>query len=191
MVSDLGYKKVYLTNILRLSQAKVWEQQRILRPERAAAIAQDKLKHYDSTVGTSSIHMPGVITMFEDIKTGLSGIIDGQHRAAALVMLAQEDYWGLHDRNILVDVFATSNENQIMDLFVEINKGEPLRDIDMPSRDVNGIDSKRRLIVTGAVTLLAEKYAQMFKNNTKCRAPYLNIGKLSLPHLSSPLVLIS
>ena len=65
MVSDLGYKKVYLTNILRLSQAKVWEQQRILRPERAAAIAQDKLKHYDSTVGTSSIHMPGVITMFE------------------------------------------------------------------------------------------------------------------------------
>lgn len=57
LVCDLGYKQVYVTSVERLAMAPVWEKQRILRPNRAIAIAQAK-KSSKSVRG-----MPGVITL--------------------------------------------------------------------------------------------------------------------------------
>lgn len=44
LIADLKYKRVYRTSIASLVKAPVWEKQRILRPERAMAIAEAKLK---------------------------------------------------------------------------------------------------------------------------------------------------
>ena len=41
--------------------------------------------------------------------------------------------WDEYKRNVLVDVFLTKDEKEIKRLFTEINSGEPVRLIDMPS----------------------------------------------------------
>jgi len=84
---DLGYKALYLTNVRSLATAPIWKKQRILRPERAQLIANDKIKN---NLGSS---VSGSISFFLDKKTKEIGIIDGQHRAGALMILAQK---GMH-----------------------------------------------------------------------------------------------
>jgi hypothetical protein len=84
LVADLGYKKLYLTNVKSLALTPVWKKQRILRPERAAQIATDKIA---TKLGSS---LPGAITLYMDRKSKEIGIIDGQHRAGALMLLAQK-----------------------------------------------------------------------------------------------------
>lgn len=84
LICDLGYKKLYLTNVRSLAMAPVWKKQRILRPERAQLIAADKIKNKLA----SSIS--GTITFFINKSTQELGIIDGQHRAGALMVLAQK-----------------------------------------------------------------------------------------------------
>ncbi len=86
---DLGYKTLYLTNVRSLATAPIWKKQRILRPERAQLIANDKIKN---NLGSS---LSGSISFFLDKKTKEIGIIDGQHRAGALMILAQK---GMHLR---------------------------------------------------------------------------------------------
>ncbi|CAM9517255.1 unnamed protein product, partial [Phaeothamnion confervicola] len=63
LVHDAGYKRVFCTSVERLIKVPVWEKQRILRPERAAAIAKDKMMR-------QSKGMPGVITLFH--RTGFA-----------------------------------------------------------------------------------------------------------------------
>lgn len=84
LLIDLGYKRTYVTSVKNLLMAPIWEKQRILRPERARQIAEEKI------VNKSSSKLPGVITFFEDASSGQVGIIDGQHRSAALIFLAQK-----------------------------------------------------------------------------------------------------
>jgi hypothetical protein len=126
LVSDLGYKKIYLTSVRNIAGAPVWQKQRTLRVQRAALIAKTKIKN-----GTAGV-LPGVISLYMDRKSGTVGIIDGQHRAAALVILAQEGQWNDLERNIAVDVFETSSESEITTLFTEINAAEPVKLVDMP-----------------------------------------------------------
>jgi len=70
--------------------------------------------------------------MFFDSTTNRCGIVDGQHRVAALVIMAQEGKWDLRLRNIMVDVFPVRDEQDISNLFHEINSAEPVRLVDMP-----------------------------------------------------------
>lgn len=81
---DLGYKTLYLTSVRSLAVAPIWKKQRILRPERSQLIANDKIKN---NLGSS---LSGSISFFMDRKTKEIGIIDGQHRAGALMILAQK-----------------------------------------------------------------------------------------------------
>ena len=124
---DLKYKRMYLTNVQALMQAPIWEKQRILRPERAARIANAKSSKTKTIPG-----LPGTITMFHDITTDRCGIVDGQHRAAALMIMAQEGHWDPLERNIALDVFPVTSEQDISHLFHEINSAEPVRLVDMP-----------------------------------------------------------
>lgn len=85
LLMDLGYKKLYLTSISSLSAAPVWHKQRILRPDRSALIAKDKIR----TGRGSSIC--GAITMYVNKDNhDQYGIVDGQHRAGALLILSQK-----------------------------------------------------------------------------------------------------
>jgi hypothetical protein len=70
--------------------------------------------------------------MFVDKATGKSGIIDGQHRAGALMILSQGGHWDGLEQNVLIDVFETETEEQVVALFKEINSAEPVRLVDMP-----------------------------------------------------------
>jgi hypothetical protein len=125
-IASLGYKNVYLTSVASLAKTQVWERQRTLRPDRAARIATSKI-----TLGRTG-SLSGVITMFCDKLSGRSGIVDGQHRAGALMLLSQEGHWDGQEQNILIDVFETENDEQIVALFKEINSAEPVRLVDMP-----------------------------------------------------------
>lgn len=136
-VADLGYKKMYLTSIQGLAAAPVWQKQRTLRMQRATAIAKNKIKNGTATV------LPGVISVHMDKKTGSVAIIDGQHRAAALVVLAHEGLWNDEARNITLDVFETDSEKEVSTLFTEINSGEPVKLIDMPTATSTGDDEVR------------------------------------------------
>lgn len=125
-IVDLGYKTVYLTSVSLLARTQVWERQRTLRPDRAARIASSKI-----ALGRTK-SLSGVITMFSDSLTGQSGIVDGQHRAGALMMLSQQGHWDGLENNILIDVFETKSDEEIVALFKEINSAEPVRLVDMP-----------------------------------------------------------
>lgn len=46
--------------------------------------------------------LPGIITFFHNQRQDRCGIIDGQHRAAALLLLAQAENWDVNVRDILV-----------------------------------------------------------------------------------------
>lgn len=50
------------------------------------------------------------------------GIVDGQHRVGALLLMAERGGWDSEARNILVDVFRTRSEKEVSDLFTEINR---------------------------------------------------------------------
>jgi len=165
LVADLGYKKVYLTSIRSLSHALVWEKQRILRPDRAANIAASKVAQGQSN------SLSGVITMFLDAKSNKHGIIDGQHRVGALMLLSQQGYWDENARNVVVDVFTTTDEAQISALFREINSGEPVRLVDMPGE---GMEINRKALLDDATDKLSSLYPQMFKTTTRCKPPHLN-----------------
>jgi len=84
LVANLGYKMLFLTSVKSLVLTPVWKKQRILRPERAALIAKDKVRN-----GLAS-SMSGTIALYIHRRTKEIGIIDGQHRAGALMILAQE-----------------------------------------------------------------------------------------------------
>lgn len=101
---------------------------------------------------------------------GTCGIIDGQHRAASIVLLAASEKWDIHKRNILVDVFEVSTDKEIDCLFREINSGEPVRLVDMPGE----LLAADRKALDDAVAILVEKNSAMFKLSPNCRLPHLH-----------------
>ena len=72
LIINLNYKSVYITNVRRLALCPVWKKQRTLRHDRAGRIIEFKIK-----AGTIT-KLPGVITMYHNIKSGEIGIVDGQ-----------------------------------------------------------------------------------------------------------------
>ncbi len=78
---------------------------------------------------------------------------------------------------ILVEVFpqsSTSPSSHAQDIFIEINKAEPVKLVDMP-----GIaTSTDRKIINDAATYLQDTYPEMFKPSQRCRPPHLNVDNL-------------
>ena len=172
LIVDMGYKRVYKSELTKLLQVPIWKKQRILRPERAKKIAAYKLK------GRSEgdlLGLPGVITLYHDASTGQLGILDGQHRLGALVILSDNQAWPKDEQNIMVDVFETDGEAQVKDLFAEINSAEPLKLVDMPGE---GADDDLRSVLAEAADGLAALYPDMFKASQRCRPPHVNKDNL-------------
>jgi hypothetical protein len=79
---------------------------------------------------------------------------------------------------ILVEVFPNldpeSRPKHAEDIFVEINKAEPVKLVDLP-----GVaKGSERKIIDGAADSLRNKYPDMFKPSQRCRAPHLNLDNL-------------
>ncbi len=66
--------------------------------------------------------LPGVITFYRYKATGdgnevATGILDGQHRIGALMILSESGAWDASNANIMCDVFDTDGENDVAALF--------------------------------------------------------------------------
>jgi hypothetical protein len=168
---DLGYKRVHVVSATALAAIPVWKEQRIYRHDRAKAMATDKVK-------TMHLGMPGVIGLYEDTQGRLS-ILDGQHRVGMFTILAskqKDDAQGMLDR-ILVEVYPQldhHDEAHAQEIFLEINKAEPIKLVDMPGIAKVG----DRKILLDATESLYEKYPDMFSASQKCRPPHLNRDNL-------------
>ena len=184
-------------DLTMLKSIPVWEKQRVYRKERAKKIAESYLSK--SREPDEAITIPGIIAIYEKgweepaaagaAGTGgtagaggalalagkaLSaerqrfGIIDGQHRVGALRVLHNAGQ--LKDERVLVEVFSLRQEEQVAELFLDINKAEPVKDVDLPG----GASTHEREILHSAVTALQFQYPSFFKESTKCRKPNLN-----------------
>ena len=70
--------------------------------------------------------------------------------------------------------WETANRKHAESVFLEINKAEPVKLVDMP-----GVaSSKERRIITGAVNDLKEQYPKMFSPSQRCRTPNVNVDNL-------------
>ena len=87
-------------------------------------------------------------------------------------------HWDELRRNILVDVFTVTSEQQIMSLFKEINSGEPVKLVDMP--DTEGASDDVRAMLSEATETLLLRYPDMFKTSSRCRVPHLHAGRYLL-----------
>ena len=81
--------------------------------------------------------------------------------------------------NILVEVYpilddGTNEERHAGDLFLEVNKAEPVKLVDLP-----GVaKASHRKIINDGATLLMERFPDMFSPSQRCRTPHLNIDNL-------------
>lgn len=171
---DLGYKRVHTVSARALAAVPIWEKQRVYRHDRARTMASDKMKSLDTG-------LPGIITLHEDCDGQLS-ILDGQHRVGMMAILQEKkekvDNSLLDLDRILVEVFPVldpeSRPKHAEDIFVEINKAEPVKLVDLP-----GVaKGSERKIIDGAADSLRSKYPDMFKPSQRCRAPHLNLDNL-------------
>ncbi len=100
----------------------MWERQRILRPGRAIEIAESIIaSRSNSKTPVGGPRLPGVITFYRHKAGGgnevATGILDGQHRIGALMILSENGAWDASNHNIMCDVFDTDGENDIAALF--------------------------------------------------------------------------
>jgi hypothetical protein len=170
-ISELGYKRIHLSSLKNLAAIPVWEKQRIFRHGRSKTMATDKMK-------TLHLGLPGIIGIFEKIDGSLN-IIDGQHRVGMLKFLETKVTSDDFDfDNILVEVYPAlrdeHEETHANDLFLEVNKAEPVKMVDLPGI-ANALDRK---IINGVADRLQDSFPKMFSDSHRCRAPHLNIDNL-------------
>jgi hypothetical protein len=181
VISDLGYKKIYLVPSEKLGTIPVWNKNRIYRHKRAQSMAKDKLK-------SMKLGFPGVVCLHEDTLGKLS-ILDGQHRVGMLAALREErkkqakatntpipDHEIAMFDNVLVEVYrqdpqtSVSASEHAQAVFLEINKSEPVKLVDLPgvAPTIDGA------VITKAVDLLRNQYPEMFSPSQKCYVPNVN-----------------
>jgi hypothetical protein len=188
-LQDLGYKRLHLVSADKLATIPVWKKQRIYRHDRAKAMAADKLK-------TLHLGLPGVICLHEE-ENGKLAILDGQHRVGMMKILQEKqheqqqpkttttaaneatsvaDYIDLD--HILVEVYPQTPQirstDHAQDIFLEINKAEPIKLVDMPGVAT----AKDRNLISQAVNRLQNEYPAMFSPSQRCRAPNVNVDNL-------------
>jgi hypothetical protein len=183
VVADLGYKRVHLVSASALATIPIWKKQRVYRHDRAKTMAADKLK-------TKHLGLPGVICLHEE-ENGKLSIVDGQHRVGMMKILQDtqdESRLKTSSNNstsddinlerVLVEVYPQRAEirsnDHAQDIFMEINKAEPVKLVDMPGVAT----AKDRNLITGAVNRLEADFPDMFSPSQRCRVPHVNTDNL-------------
>jgi hypothetical protein len=183
VVADLGYKRVHLVSASALATIPIWKKQRVYRHDRAKTMAADKLK-------TKHLGLPGVICLHEE-ENGKLSIVDGQHRVGMMKILQDtqdESRQKISSKNstsddidlerVLVEVYPQRAEirsnDHAQDIFMEINKAEPVKLVDMPGVAT----AKDRNLITSAVNRLEADYPDMFSPSQRCRVPHVNTDNL-------------
>ena len=118
--------------------------------------------------------------------------MDGQHRVGMMTILdekkqAAEDKDGFFDLDrILVEVYpevSSKNDSSsspvaahAQDIFLEINKAEPVKLVDLPN--VSGLSEKARKTINEGAKRLEEAFPNMFSPSQRCRIPNVNVDNL-------------
>lgn len=93
------------------------------------------------------------------------------------ILKEAKDTGNIDFSRILVEVYSEvtcQGETNAKDLFLEVNKAEPVKLVDMP-----GVASQKdRKIITGGVDRIQNKYDKMFSASQKCQKPHVNIDNL-------------
>jgi len=179
-LADFGYKQIYAADPAKLYAATpIYKKQRILRTERASAIARVKAK-------SKVVGWPGTISVVEYPTAEDSGVnavlVDGQHRLGAYTLLQRQlrskgetpdSIEGMTE--ILVELYPSGGEEMAAEIFTEINKAEPCKLVDLPQ---SGVSESHKEIINGAAEKLRSKYSAMFKPSAACRTPHMNIDNL-------------
>lgn len=79
--------------------------------------------------------------------------------------------------NIVVEVYpqqAHHSDSHAQEIFVEVNKAEPVKLVDMPG--VAKVADRK--VINAVAEKLAEKFPAMFSPSQKCRTPNLNVDNL-------------
>jgi hypothetical protein len=119
-----------------------------------------------------------LLSILQNVEGKLS-ILDGQHRVGMMTILNEKgsNAAGFDLNKVLVEVFpqpAEREESHAQDIFLEVNKAEPIKLVDMP-----GVaSSKDRHIITDCAESLKLQFPEMFSASQSCRAPHLNIDNL-------------
>ena len=188
VVADLGYKRIHLVSSGKLGTVPIWKKQRTFRNTRAKLMATEKQN-------TMDLGFPGIICLYED-KNGRLSILDGQHRVGMMQALREKRNQELRDGvngtaatsndhehmfgNVLVEVYpqisnsTAGTDTHAEHIFVEINKAEPIKLVDLPG--VASVADQK--IITEAVTKLQAQFPTMFSPSQRCRVPNVNIDSL-------------
>ena len=173
LLADLGYKRIYLSSAKTVVRSiPIWHLQRPTDYSRVAEIAWAK---------TKKLMFPGCISVFEFVGVDRPrfdvpqtfGIFDGQHRVHAAAKILQEKS-EINDFKLTLEVFPVKSNDDVKQLFLELNKAERVQEIDLP----DAIAPFDKQIIDRAVRALNRKYEQMFKSSKRCRKPHVNRDKL-------------
>lgn len=78
---------------------------------------------------------------------------------------------GLHNQD---DDDASNNDSYAQEIFLEVNKAEPVKLVDLP-----GVaKSSHRNIINAGASRLQEQFPSLFSESQRCRPPHLNIDNL-------------
>ena len=179
LLHDFGFKRTWLTEVSVIADRDAlpfWERNRAHRMGRSREMADDIER--SARRSGSVLGFPGVISAFEmdseRAATWTRGIVDGQHRCGALQILLRENKLA-PDSHVLVDVHPCSDASAVAELFVQINKAEPVQALDLPR---SAASEKEKQLVTSAAETLASRFRTMFKVSQRCRVPHLNVDNV-------------
>uniref|UniRef100_A0A7S2AIA4 Uncharacterized protein n=1 Tax=Octactis speculum TaxID=3111310 RepID=A0A7S2AIA4_9STRA len=188
LICDLEYKRLYTIEIPALTRIPVWDNNRHYKQERSHRIAKDLKANKNRR-----IILPGLITIYEkewekqavpttalldnleELQKARKrfGILDGQHRVGALKKLHDD---GDYLKPVEIEVIRLEGEEQVRDLFNDINKAEPVQPVDKASK--SKLSEKDREILQSAVCSLKAEYPKFFSTSLNCRIPHLHQDKL-------------
>ena len=170
LLCDLGFKKLYLASARSvINNIPIWHLQRPCDKSRIAEIVRVK---------KNNLVFPGCISVFEIIGVEQPrfdipqnrGIFDGQHRVYAASEILNDKNASVTDFQFTLEIFPVNTNDEVKDLFLELNKSERVQEIDLP--DVIAPSDKG--IIDGSINHISRKYRQMFKPTQRCRKPHLN-----------------
>lgn len=206
LLTHSGNRRVFAAKPKKLCNKELFPTylaQRSFRPERADAIAESMRKD-DRFHG-----FPGVISMFELYGEAAAatrghqvrGIVDGQHRIGAIERLLQTQQWP-EDREVIIEVYSISDPADAGRLFRQINKSQPVFDIDLVPVDTSIAENSEsvapaaiseeqqkerailkeqnrvKTVIDNVTSNLQQMYPEMFKPSQKCRPPHVNVDVL-------------
>jgi hypothetical protein len=159
LLTIIGAKYVYESKISEIIESEdlidLWDKQRSINDDRV----QDIIIYQKSLIITD---FKGMIIFCE--YEGNFYIIDGQHRIAAMILLFSEEKI---DIKFITEVYHDQTKKDIQNLFIEINKAEPV-----PLFYLNSSES-----LDESVEYFIKKYKKAFKDQMRTIRPYITINQ--------------